>query len=292
MKSIKFIINTTTKYASNFSKQETIAFLGEDFQVSFESTSEDRNATEIAKRAVNEMFDIIVAVGGNGTLYEIIQAVCHENITIGFIPTGYSVTLAKNLSLPSNLKGALQVIKSGKTKEIDLIQVKNKQDTYYASCYVGLGLSARIIENLNKNYNNTFKKYWLSFLKTISKYQRNELMVSFDNVTQQIRPLSFLVSNVRTVASKRTIFPNAKLDDGYAHVLHTEHYLSRSVLFVLKNFFLNSSNLKNYSQFYKINKMNVVVKETIPVQLDLEVFYMNGDIDIEILPKALKLFVP
>lgn len=292
MKSVKFIINATTKYAGNFSKHETIAFLGEHFQLSFESTSTTRSASDIAKSAVNGMFDIIVAVGGNGTLYEITQAICNEDIPIGYIPTGYASTLAKNLSLPSNLKDALKVILDGKVKEIDLIQVKNKKSTYYAINYVGLALSANVVERLNQNFSNTFQKYWSSLLKSISHYNRKELNISFDNVSQQINPLTFLISNVPIITAKRTILPEAKMNDGIANVLHIEHHFNQRILFAFKNFFLNSSKLKNYAQYYAIQKMTILPKETIPVQIDLELFYMNDEIEIEVLPKALKVFVP
>lgn len=292
MKSIKFIINVNTTNASKFSKHEAIATLVDEFQLSFESTTDTRNATAIAKRAIANQFDIIVAVGGNGTLFEVVQAVYGLDIPVGFIPTGYAKTISNNLNIPTSLKESLQVIKNGKTKEIDLIEVKNAKQSFYAISYAGFALSAKVIERLGVNYNNTFQKYWGTILKTISSFKRKELTISFKNVTQQIYPLSFLVSNVHTVAYNRTILPDAKLDDGLADILHVEHHFNRSVLFALKNFFFNSKRLKPHASFYKIDKMKITPKERISIQLDLELFYMSGEIEIEVKPKALKLFVP
>lgn len=292
MKSIKFIINVNTTYASKFSKQKTIAALSQYFQLSFESTTQTRNATAIAKRAIADKVDVIVAVGGNGTLFEVVQAIYGHDIPVGFIPTGYAKTISNNLNISTNLKESLQIIKNGKIKEIDLIELRNDKNSFYATSYAGFALSAKVIEQLEVNNNNTFKKYWGTILNTIPSFQRKELTISFENVTQQIYPLSFLVSNVPSVAYNRTILPEAKLDDGFVNVIHVEHHLNRNVFFALKFLFLNSKRLKPHAHLYKIDKMKIVPKDQIAVQLDLELFYMSGEINIEVIPRALKIFVP
>ncbi len=92
-----------------------------------------------------EALDLVVAVGGDGTVNRVINAVADRNIPVGIIPCGSSNDLAGQLGIPSDLRRACRVIRSARLTDIDLISVNGR---YFATCG-GFGLAGDVALRAN-----------------------------------------------------------------------------------------------------------------------------------------------
>ena len=68
------------------------------------------HASEIAEKAKNNGVDVVVAVGGDGTVNEVARAIVHSNTALGIIPCGSGNGLARHLLIPINARKAIEII--------------------------------------------------------------------------------------------------------------------------------------------------------------------------------------
>lgn len=80
----------------------------EKFDFRIEMTGYAGHATEIAQKAVEEGIDVVVAVGGDGTVNEVGKALTNTETALGIIPLGSGNGLARHLAIPLNLKKVLK----------------------------------------------------------------------------------------------------------------------------------------------------------------------------------------
>ena len=97
-------------------------------------------------------YDTIIAMGGDGTINQVIPYLINTNKTLGIIPCGTANLLAAKLGIPTDLKKALKIIKEGKQKQIDSIDINGKP----CILRLGLGYDADIIGKTPQALKNKF----------------------------------------------------------------------------------------------------------------------------------------
>ena len=105
------------------------------YDYSIRKTEYAGHASEIAAHAAAEHTDIVVAIGGDGTINEIGRALIHTNTAMGIIPCGSGNGLARHLHIPMEPKGAINVLNAGNIKTIDYGIIDNHP--FFCTCGVG-----------------------------------------------------------------------------------------------------------------------------------------------------------
>ena len=77
------------------------------------------HASEIASRAKADGVDVVVAVGGDGTVNEVARAIVHSGTALGIMPCGSGNGLARHLLLPMNLKKSIDIINACEIRDLD-----------------------------------------------------------------------------------------------------------------------------------------------------------------------------
>ena len=84
-------------------------------------------ATPIARKAVKDGYDVVIAMGGDGTIAAVISGIAGSKVRLGIIPAGTENNIARSLGISENLKEACAVIASGHTRKLDLGQVSTSK---------------------------------------------------------------------------------------------------------------------------------------------------------------------
>jgi len=108
--------------------------------VGIEQTTCPQHATDIARRAASEDVDTVVAVGGDGTVNEVINGIVGTELALGIIPTGTANDLASLYSIPTDVGKACKLILERHVQEADVINVNG---WYYVTAG-GLGLPCEV----------------------------------------------------------------------------------------------------------------------------------------------------
>lgn len=98
------------------------------YETSCHATKGEGDATEEAARAVSRGFDVIIAAGGDGTIYEVVNGMAEKKTrpALGIIPCGTSNDLARALGIPRSVGRACRIIASGKKKKVDIGRINNR----------------------------------------------------------------------------------------------------------------------------------------------------------------------
>ncbi len=196
-------------------------------QAHLKLTAAAGDARKLAREAVQEGFDTIVAAGGDGTVNEVLNGVADVpdglvRTRLGLLPLGTVNVFARELGIPLRAEQAWQVILSGKEKRIDLPAVQFSGPDGIASRYfaqlAGAGLDARAVEKVDwalKKRVGPLAYIWAGLNALLSPAPR--LTVTGDNRVETGELV--LIGNGRFYGGNYRIFPQADLQDGLLEVV-------------------------------------------------------------------------
>lgn len=192
-------------------------------------------------------YDVIVAVGGDGTINRVINGFYDplgrriSSSKLGVIHTGTSPDLCKSYNVPLDIEQALNTVLVGRSVKISLgkITYTSKYDkgwdglpllegnehvqTNYFACCANIGLGASVARNANsgiRNYIGDFAGTFVSLIKTLLKYQPNNFAVSFDGQKQVlVNGYNIAVGKTTYIASGIKVHNQLTLGDSRFYAL-------------------------------------------------------------------------
>lgn len=190
----KIILNPWSDQRRAAQRKEQIETLARQYgAVDIVLTERPGHATELARQAAADGYDLVVAAGGDGTVHEVVNGLVSGGQTdtvLGVIPIGSGNDFAFGLDIPTDLEGAVERLFNGRIRVVDLGRVEDEHGRYrYFDNNFGMGMDAMVVvrtEVINRVYG--FLMYLLAVLQTIALYyQRIHAEVRFDDeqVTQE-----------------------------------------------------------------------------------------------------------
>lgn len=167
-------------------------------------------------------YDGIVAIGGDGTLYEIINSLMRKEgrvpLPLGQIPVGTGSSLSRDLH-PDGDESAIHKIVHGQTRKIDLIEYRTADSTGYFSNMMGIGFVSDINARSFRYKALGKLAYALSVLLELAHPRTARTKLRLDGRIVELETLFVEVCNSRWTGGNMLIAPMAELDDGLADVL-------------------------------------------------------------------------
>ena len=192
-------------------------------------TEKPNQATEIAREILSDGFDLIIGIGGDGTLNEITNGffsdkskeVINEDASLGIIPSGTGSDFIRFLKIPRDFRKSVELIKNSKRKKIDVGKItfpgiENKQKFFINIADFGLG--ADVIKKLSEVPENKRGplSYYTGLLSTIKNYQSKNVEITINDKKKiSGKYLIGAVANGGIFGGGMKIAPNAEVDDGY-----------------------------------------------------------------------------
>jgi YegS/Rv2252/BmrU family lipid kinase len=284
-----FIVNTKSGRGSVKRKIKLIEEFCSLNNIKYEIyyTEYPKHATSLTERCVREGFEIIVAVGGDGTSHEIANALISTDSVLGILPSGSGNDFPKSVDVPLDFRNALKNLLEFNIKEVDVGYIK---DRFFING-IGFGMDGAVAQR--------FKKYslirgelayiWGAVIEALTfPGFRAEIAIPGWRFTGDI--LLAGASNGSYHGGKFQLAPSAKVDDGFldVYVIKNMPTLSRLIqipkVLTGKHVFMDEVYIKS-SPF-----MEVTVEKPVPAHMDGEPFILGpGYHKIEIKNKALKV---
>ncbi|HZZ19230.1 MAG TPA: diacylglycerol kinase family protein [Opitutaceae bacterium] len=170
------------------------------------------HATEIARDAVAAGFLRVVAVGGDGTVNEVAQALIHTPVAMGLVPCGSGNGLALHLGLPKTPEGALQVA-AGKDSRVGEMDTATANGMVFVNA-MGLGLDAEVAQRFNTLTRRGLPAYARTALAAFFSRKSIRCHVTAGSHRETIEALLISVANSDQYGNNARIAPNARVDDG------------------------------------------------------------------------------
>jgi len=257
------------------------------FDVSIIHTEYVGHASEIAKNAVEKNMDIVVAVGGDGTINEIAASLVGTNTALAIVPCGSGNGLARDLEIPLHYKKAISNINSLNIKQID-VGVCNHQ---YFFSVTGVGFDAQVAYDFNKGKKRKFLGYVWAILKAFFKTKEQNYEIELENEKISGKYFFITIANCSQWGYNVKMAPNAKLDDGKLDVvLCKKPSLLSSIPFGIK-VLAGKIEKSKYVSLKATNRISITSNKDFYYHIDGDAKGVSQQIDAEICPHEKKLSV-
>jgi len=213
--------------------KEALKFFLKEFK--YEFTEKPFQAAEISRAAIKEGSELIVGVGGDGTMNEISNGffenkkIINPKVALGIVPSGTGCDFSRSLNIPSGLKNALRVITQASSSMIDIGKIRfrdysNKKHERFFLNIADFGIGGEVLNKMNlKMAKRKTSSYLRSAVTTLITYKSKRVRIKIDNM--QIPFNEYLIgaiSNGKIFGKGMKIAPYAKLDDGLFDVVLVE----------------------------------------------------------------------
>ena len=292
MKKIYFIINPAAGiHHSRKQKLEEMIpeyFPAETFQTEIVRINEKDRISDLTQKAVAKGHDIIVAVGGDGTINEIAQVLVDSSAVLGIIPAGSCNGLAHFLKIPFKLEEALNLIKNGEAMCIDTIQLNDR----IAVSIAGMGFDARIARQFALDNHRGFFTYFKIAVKEYITFRPRLFQVITNNFIIKERAILLSIANSNQFGYNTFIAPKASITDGLADITIVKKIPYSKILRTVVLLFTHKIDKSLYVNTYKADQFTVIRETGKYVNIDGEPFKMDKEVHVKVKPHSLRILIP
>lgn len=259
------------------------------FDVDIRFTERAGHAQEISKQSVDEGIDIIVAVGGDGTINEVASEMIDSKSILGIIPRGSGNGLARHLGISRYVKKALGVINSTRTLKIDTASINGKAFISIA----GVGFDAKVAELFANSKKRGFLTYFKIIAEKYATYRPKKYSITLDSGrTITTKALFISIANSNQFGYNTTIAPNAKLNDGKLDICIVKKPFLVEVPLIINLLLLRAIHLSPHVEIIPASKIIIVQSKNRKVNIDGEAVELGKELNIKVNPLSLNIIIP
>ena len=187
-------------------------------------TEQKKHAIELARQATEVGCDFLIAVGGDGTLHEVINGLMQSDIppgrspAVGLLPYGSANDFARTAGVSRSIEELIDLIQTNSTQKIDLgkIELVQSGETRYFINIAGVGLGPEVVRNMEQSTGilGPGFHYFQNIIKGFLSYKKKQLSCSNTSWEWKGRLLQMAIANGRYFGRAICIAPEAKLNDG------------------------------------------------------------------------------
>ena len=288
---IHFIIKiSNSKIAKRIKEQVRIKFDENNYQVKISESSFKGETKTLAREAVLNKTDLIVACGGDGTINEIINEIKEREFKIAIVPIGSGNGIARHFNIPLDISKSLDLILKHNYTYVDIGKVN--ESIFLGN--VAFGIGADFIKNYHKINYKGLVGYFLAFIKTIFSIKEKQFIIDIDGERIISTPLILIVSNTNQQGYNFTVTPKAKTDDGMLDMFIVENISYFKNIINIFKIILGLNFSPGESIYKKIENLNIILQKPIKnIQIDGENLSVNhGVYKIKSVKKTLQLITP
>lgn len=291
MKRALAIINPISGTASknNLPGRLAEAYQETDIQLYISYTKAAGHAYDLAKKAVEDGFEYVIAIGGDGTINEIAQALLHSPTTLGIIPKGSGNGLARALGLPMSEKKAIETLTSGESITIDCCLANGKP----FFCTFGMGFDAEVSAAFAEVPFRGFLSYAKTSIEKYINYKPSIYRVQMDE-HEPIQTEAFVIAaaNANQYGNNAYIAPKASMTDGKFDLVILKPFPVLELAQITMQLFSKRMEENAHQSSYQIKRAVIEREADGVVHLDGEPLKFDKRIELEMLPAAIHVIAP
>lgn len=262
-----------------------------NFDVDVRETKNIQDGIKQAEEGVREGYEMIVAVGGDGTVNEVINGMVGSDIPLGIIPLGTVNVFAEEIGLPRDLNNACLCLKEQNKKKIDLGKAGNR---YFILC-AGVGFDAYVVFDVEPQ----FKKIWgfmayplTASMKTLFNYKPCKMLIQIDDHSIKRKGYLVVIGNIKGYAGKGiSVTPEALFNDGFLDVCifkkKTRWDIIRYAIGVLFKRHIEFEDI----EYFKAKTVKIETERPVLVHTDCEVIGVTP-MEFCVVPNILNVIFP
>lgn len=260
------------------------------------------HATELARQAAEQGYEMVVAVGGDGTVHEVINGLMQvpgdRRPHLGVVPMGSGNDFAHNVGIKIRPDQAMRQVFSSQPIKIDIAMIKDDLGRReYWDNTLGVGFDATVnIRSHNVPIVHGFLMYLISVIQTIIlNHDAPHMSIETDEEKWGENMLMVVICNGPREGGGFFVAPDARLDDGWLHYTAIRE-VSRLMMFRLVPEVMRGTHGRfPQVRMGKFRKLSLSADRPLHIHADGEIFAGFGtrvkQLSIEVLPEALEVIV-
>ena len=243
------------------------------------------HATELARTTHEE---VVVAVGGDGTVNEVAKGLIGTDKTLGIIPCGSGDGLARHLGISHILGIALKTIEEGYISHLDAGTVDGR--LFFSVC--GVGFDAVVSERFAKCGQRGLPSYIREGLKTWGIYTPEKYSIYIDGKKYEHEAMFITIGNSSQWGNGAKITPLADSSDGILDITVVDSFKTIEIPFMAGLLMTGAAHKSIHVHTYRGKNITITRQQEGPAHADGDWFDAGKTLEIKIIPNALKVLIP
>lgn len=287
---VVFIVNPKagTNLQKNIAVQVDKHLNHRRFEYSIWKTERMGHGFELAQKAVQENYDIVVAVGGDGSINEVAPALMNTPVSLGIIPAGSGNGLAMHLGYGREIGKAVQKLNTAVEKIIDVGTLNGRHFINLA----GIGFDGLVSNMMKGSPKRGFLPYFFKSVEAGLTYDPVECRIELDDRVVTEKCFAIAVANGPMYGYNVQIAPDARLDDGFFEVVLLKDAPRWQYFAAVPATLQGKIYGENFVEHFSSRKVVVSAGKKLYVHVDGEGFTLEEPIQFEMKPRTLKILVP
>jgi YegS/Rv2252/BmrU family lipid kinase len=283
---ILFIINPSAgKNTINWQEEINKHFAGLPHKLEMCEIPDPCKPDRIRQKIKESKPDMLVAVGGDGTLKLVVSSIKGEKIPVGLIPAGSANGMAKELKIPLEPVAAMETLLSGVHKKIHLVSVNNELCIHLSD----IGFNAFVVKKFEDENKRGMWGYIKAAWKVLWNYSKMNVEIKVDDVYILRKAAMVVIANGTQYGTGVVINPEGRLDDDKFEIIILKE-VSFAEIFKMR--FTQKPYHPAKTELIQTRSLKINSHHKVHFQVDGEYMGKVNTITADILPEALEIIVP
>lgn len=259
-----------------------------DYDISY--TEYAHHSKEIAQEACFKGYDAIIAVGGDGSINDVVSGIVEakSDVALGVIPCGSGNGLARHLQIPLAPKKAVELINTFNVEKIDTISIN---DRVYVSI-AGIGFDALVANEFNLIKTRGLQGYTEVIVKEYPFYAPQTYRITVDDKEIERKALFISFANSNQFGFNAVVAPTASLSDGLIDVCIVDPIPLVHLPIIAQLVYTRHFDLSQHVEIIKAKNVEVHNNDYGWVNIDGEAVKMGNNLKISVNSKNLNIICP
>ena len=281
---IRFIINPISGTGKQKGIEKYITKYIKDFEIVHTKKSGD--ATIISNNAAKENIDVVIAVGGDGTVNECLKSLVNTNTALGVIPCGSGNGFAYHVGMQSNIEKAVKQLNNSRIETIDSCTANGFPFVNVS----GIGFDAHIADLfLTLKVRGVFS--YVKLIISELSYNAKEYSIFYNNIERKVKAYMIDFANASQFGNNAKISPRSDFQDGLIDFVIVNNFPKWKIPIILFMLLSGRLHLSKHVEIIQCEKMTIRTENT-NLHLDGEPIKLSNPVVVTILPKSLKILMP
>jgi len=246
------------------------------------------HAREITEQAVRDGVDVVVAIGGDGTVNEVGSALCGTDTALAIVPSGSGNGLARHLRISMNASRALQVLNNGVVGRFDYCTINGRP--FFCTC--GMGFDAEVSYRFSNEGTRGFITYVKTALAEYIKYKPKEYLIDIDGAKLKEKAFVIACCNAAQYGNNAYIAPRATMQDGLIDVTVMHPFNLVESPLIGARLFLRQLGHDQHVSIYRGKRVVIERQRDDIIHIDGDPLVMPARVVIENVDRGISILVP
>lgn len=250
-------------------------------------------ATPLAKQAVKDGFDMVIAMGGDGTLEAVLRGMVGRKTPMGIVPTGTQNNIAKSLGIPLEMEDACALIASQHIRKLDVgrVKVKNGKKLFFFEL-TAVGLVAALYPKANKLQNGNLAKLKDVALTLVHHEPEPAVFLTLDDESKvKVKTMLVVVSNAPMFGANFLVAPDATVTDGLLDISVYPEFSKAELLGYYAK--IRDEGFSNNEKVQRFRASKIEIKTEPPMEVMADgVMLGSGKVEIKCKAGAVWMITP